>query len=48
MRSKREDKMTEDNIKEDTCKAKAFSLGMLFGILIVLILAWDKIIYYIY
>ncbi|MDD2698240.1 MAG: hypothetical protein PHF17_05485 [Arcobacteraceae bacterium] len=38
--------MKEWNIKEeDNCKLKTFSFGLILGMVIVLLLAWDKIIY---
>ncbi len=36
--------MNEWNIKEANCKIKAFSVGLVFGIALVLLFAWDKIV----
>jgi hypothetical protein len=37
--------MNDWNMNEDNCKLKSFAVGIVVGVAIVLLLAWDKIIY---
>jgi hypothetical protein len=36
--------MNDWNMNEDNCKLKTFAVGMVFGIGLVFLFAWDKII----